>query len=117
MLPELGEERIAEIGFDRIAGEFLGSVTGHQTFSEQVVSLLEGSSDDGAAERMRYKATSEFVAELDAWIESAATCPKTTTGDGASGDAATKPARDGSTTGHDSNAKRHNEVRLPYQLH
>ncbi|MBW0114550.1 HelD family protein [Pseudonocardia abyssalis] len=71
VLPELGEERIAEIGFDRIAAELLGSVIDHQTFSEQVVSLLDGSSDDRAAERMRYKATSEFVAELGAWIDSA----------------------------------------------
>ena len=44
-----------------------------------------------------------------------ATCPNTTTCDGASGDAATKPARDGSTTGHDSNGRPHNEVRLPYR--
>ncbi len=71
VLPELGEERIGEIGFDRIAEEFLGSLIGHQTFSEQVVALLEGDSGDGAAERMRYKATSEFVTELGAFIDSA----------------------------------------------
>lgn len=71
VLPELGEDRIVEIGFDRIAAELLGPVVEHQTFSEQVVSLLDGSSDDRAAERMRYKATPEFVAELGAWIDSA----------------------------------------------
>ncbi|ASU77013.1 hypothetical protein CDG81_00200 [Actinopolyspora erythraea] len=71
VLPELGEERVAEIDFDRIAGKFLEKVTGYETFSEQVVKLLENG-DGAAAERMRYKATPEFVTELDEWIASRA---------------------------------------------
>ncbi|PXY17053.1 hypothetical protein BA062_37915 [Prauserella flavalba] len=67
VLPELGEEQIAEIDFDKIAGRFLAKVTGYQTFSEQVVDLLDRI-DEAAAERMRFKATPEFVTRLDEWI-------------------------------------------------
>lgn len=70
VLPELGEERIAEIGFDRIADDFLDRVTDFQTFSDQVIGLLDGL-DDAAAARMRHKATPEFVTDLDAWIDAA----------------------------------------------
>ncbi|GAB3502156.1 DNA helicase-2/ATP-dependent DNA helicase PcrA [Amycolatopsis cihanbeyliensis] len=71
VLPELGEERIAEIDVDTIAGRFLARVTGYEAFSDQVVGLLEGV-EDAAAERMRYKATPEFVARLEEWITSRA---------------------------------------------
>ncbi|GAA1228518.1 3'-5' exonuclease [Prauserella halophila] len=71
VLPELGEERVAEIDFDRIASRFLDKVTGHETFGEQVVTLLDRV-DDAAAERMRFKATPEFVTRLDEWIASLA---------------------------------------------
>ncbi|MGK5500119.1 HelD family protein [Streptomyces sp. URMC 125] len=71
VLPELGEEQIAEIDFDRIAGRFLAKVTDYETFSEQVVKLLDRV-DEAAAERMRYKATPEFVTLLDDWIASRA---------------------------------------------
>jgi DNA helicase-2/ATP-dependent DNA helicase PcrA len=67
VLPELGEEQIAEIDFDKIAGKVLAKVTGYETFSEQVVALLD-QIDEAAAERMRYKATPEFVTRLDEWI-------------------------------------------------
>ncbi|WP_233157269.1 MULTISPECIES: HelD family protein [Amycolatopsis] len=69
VLPELGEEQIAEIDFDKIAGRFLAKVTGYETFSEQVVDLLDRV-DEAAAERMRYKAMPEFVTRLDEWISS-----------------------------------------------
>ncbi|RAS64793.1 DNA helicase-2/ATP-dependent DNA helicase PcrA [Lentzea atacamensis] len=71
VLPELGEEQIKEIDFDRIAGRFLAKVTGYETFSEQVVKLLDHA-DEAAAQRMRYKATPEFVSCLDAWVTSRA---------------------------------------------
>ncbi|WP_250549244.1 HelD family protein [Pseudonocardia sp. H11422] len=71
VLPELGEEQTAEIDFDKIAGKFLAKVTDYETFSEQVVNLLDHV-DEAAAERMRYKATTEFVTSLDAWITSRA---------------------------------------------
>ncbi|MEV6712596.1 UvrD-helicase domain-containing protein [Lentzea sp. NPDC051208] len=71
VLPELGEEQIAEIDFDKIAGRFLTKATGYETFSEQVVKLLEHA-DAAATARMRYKAAAEFVTSLDAWITSRA---------------------------------------------
>ncbi|MEV6958656.1 UvrD-helicase domain-containing protein [Streptomyces sp. NPDC051207] len=67
VLPELGEEQIAETGFEEIAERFLAKVTEFETFSEQVVKLLDGA-DEAAAERMRFKATPEFVTLLDAWL-------------------------------------------------
>ncbi|WP_072815697.1 HelD family protein [Rhodococcus zopfii] len=69
VLPELGEEQIAEIDFGTIAARFLAKVTDFETFSDQVTALLDGV-DDAATERMRYKATPAFVADLDEWIAS-----------------------------------------------
>ncbi|WP_232512476.1 HelD family protein [Rhodococcus pyridinivorans] len=71
VLPELGEEQVAEIDFGTIAARFLAKVTDFETFSDQVTALL-GGVDDAAAERMRYKATPGFVACLDEWITSRA---------------------------------------------
>ncbi|MFI6162937.1 HelD family protein [Micromonospora haikouensis] len=71
VLPELGEEQIAEIDFNVIAGRFLTTITDYETFSEQVANLLD-QVDEAATERMRYKATPEFVTRLDAWITSRA---------------------------------------------
>ncbi|WP_207957559.1 UvrD-helicase domain-containing protein [Streptomyces sp. YIM 98790] len=71
VLPELGEEQIAEIDFDTIAGRFLAKVTEYETFSEQVTGLLDRV-DPAAAERMRHKSTPEFVTSLDEWITSRA---------------------------------------------
>ncbi|WP_102157911.1 HelD family protein [Zhihengliuella halotolerans] len=70
VLPELGEEQVAEIDFDRIASRFLDRVTGYQVFGEQVSSLLERS-DEATTSRVRYKATARFVEDLNAWIASA----------------------------------------------
>ncbi|MGZ3118236.1 HelD family protein [Streptomyces sp. H62] len=67
VLPELGEEQIAEIDFERIADRFLAKVTEYETFSEQVIKLLDRP-DDAAAERMRFKATAEFITRLDEWL-------------------------------------------------
>ncbi|KPC85440.1 hypothetical protein ADL35_14630 [Streptomyces sp. NRRL WC-3753] len=67
VLPELGEEQIAEIDFERIADRYLARVTEFETFSEQVVKLLDRP-DDAAGERMRFKATPEFVTLLDGWL-------------------------------------------------
>lgn len=67
VLPELGEEQIAEIDFDKIAGRYLTKVTEYETFSDQVSQLLDHV-DEAAAERMRHKATTEFVTILDDWI-------------------------------------------------
>ncbi|MFO7690228.1 MAG: AAA family ATPase [Cryobacterium sp.] len=67
VLPELGEEQVAEIDLDRIAARFLAKVVQHQTFSEQVSGLLDNV-DRAAADRMRAKATPEFVEALNEWI-------------------------------------------------
>jgi DNA helicase-2/ATP-dependent DNA helicase PcrA len=65
VLPELGEEKIAEIGFDAIAAsELSGS---YQTFDEQV-SELATSTDDSLIERIRYKANIEFVQQMDDFV-------------------------------------------------
>lgn len=71
VLPELGEERIADIDFGRIAEKFLAKVIDYETFSEQVVNLLNHV-DHAAGERMHYKATPEFVTHLDGWIAACA---------------------------------------------
>jgi DNA helicase-2/ATP-dependent DNA helicase PcrA len=67
VLPELGEEHIAEIDAETIAHRFLATTTAFETFREQVATLLD-SVDDARAERIRYKATPEFVTDLDAWV-------------------------------------------------
>ncbi|MFW2514009.1 HelD family protein [Demequina sp. SO4-13] len=69
VLPELGEEQVKEIDFGALARTFLTKVTDYETFSDQVIALLEGA-DEGAIARMRYKASTEFVAELDHWLAS-----------------------------------------------
>lgn len=71
VLPELGEERIAEIDVDGIAARFLGKVTDYQSFSEQVVALLDHPDPD-SAERIRFKATPQFVDALDEWVRTRA---------------------------------------------
>lgn len=67
VLPELGEEQVAEIDFDAIAHRFLDKVTDYQSFSEQVTALLEAP-DDAVAPRIRYKAGQAFLTELEEWI-------------------------------------------------
>lgn len=72
VLPELGEEQVAESSFERIAERFLKGVTGHQRFSEQVAALLDHV-DDAATDRIRFKASPQFVSLLDTWIEEIST--------------------------------------------
>lgn len=67
VLPELGESQVAETDFDAISQRFLTKVVDHETFSEQVMKLLDGV-DDAAAMRMRAKSTPEFVTLLEQWI-------------------------------------------------
>jgi DNA helicase-2/ATP-dependent DNA helicase PcrA len=67
VLPELGEDPVVELDADAIAKRYLQKLTRHETFAEQVTALLEGV-DDEAAERMRWKATPEFVTELETWV-------------------------------------------------
>lgn len=70
VLPELGEENILEINFEEIARELLGKNFKFQTFAEQVDSLLKNE-DATAAERIQYKATVEFVRQMDDFLRHA----------------------------------------------
>lgn len=68
VLPELGEEQVAEIDFDTIAHRFLRGITSFESFSEQVTRLLEGV-DDATTARIRAKSSPAFLAELESWID------------------------------------------------
>lgn len=67
VLPELGEEKIAEIGFEEIAASELAGVCEWQTFDEQV-SELAASMDVPLIKRIRYKANMAFVQEMDNFV-------------------------------------------------
>ncbi len=68
VLPELGEEEILEIGFDEIAEKELGTQHKFQTFYQQVSELID-KPDDDAVKRIKFKATIDFVNELNAFLE------------------------------------------------
>lgn len=70
VLPELGEENIAEIEFDELAREYMGKKYKYQTFAQQVESLIENE-DPAARERIRLKATNQFVEQLQSFLEEA----------------------------------------------
>ncbi|MDS2173451.1 3'-5' exonuclease [Nesterenkonia sp. CL21] len=67
VLPELGEDEVPETDVEGLARRLLDGLVDFETFGEQVTSLLDGT-DPQAAERIRYKSTPEFVAELEGWI-------------------------------------------------
>ncbi|MFM1654648.1 HelD family protein [Brevibacillus sp. B_LB10_24] len=68
VLPELGEEPIMEMSFDELASRELSGICDFQTFYQQVGELLHGA-DDSVIERIKYKATMDFVHKLDSFIE------------------------------------------------
>ena len=68
VLPELGEENILEMSFEEMAQELLGKKTKFQTFAQQVSDLL-AKDDEAAVERIHYKATIDFVNELDSFLQ------------------------------------------------
>lgn len=67
VLPELGEEHIPETGMEDIAGELLEHKYAFQTFFQQVASLLE-KSDASYIERIRFKASFEFLGQLNRYL-------------------------------------------------
>lgn len=69
VLPELGEQMISETTMEALADVLLESKYNFQTFTEQIQILLRGK-DTAYAERVRYKASSEFLEELDRYIDS-----------------------------------------------
>lgn len=67
VLPELGEEQIPEMGIDELAGELLEHKVSFQTFFEQVYVLLENP-DPAFIDRIRFKASFEFLSKLNQYI-------------------------------------------------
>ncbi len=64
VLPELGEEMIQETTMEALASDLLGDKIKFQTFAEQVAHLLDDG-DEGYGERIRFKASIEFLNKLD----------------------------------------------------
>jgi DNA helicase II / ATP-dependent DNA helicase PcrA len=69
VLPELGEQMISETTMEALADVLLESKYNFQTFTEQIQILLRGK-DSAYAERVCYKASSDFLHELDRYIDS-----------------------------------------------
>lgn len=67
VLPELGEEQIPEMVVEELAAEVLENKFRFQTFFEQVAELLE-KHDTGFIDRIRYKASFEFLATLNQYL-------------------------------------------------
>lgn len=71
VLPELGEENIIETGMEEIAQQLLGDKIVLQAFSQQVAELIKHE-DKKMIHRIKYKATSEFVIQLNDYLACAA---------------------------------------------
>ena len=68
VLPELGEEEITEMGMEEFATNELPARLDFQTFSQQVANLMSFD-DSGTIERIKYKATLDFVRELHSYLK------------------------------------------------
>lgn len=66
VLPELGEETVPEIGMETLARQILGDKIRFQTFFEQT-SLLLDKDDAAMKDRIRAKASPEFLRKLQAY--------------------------------------------------
>ncbi|SEN20752.1 HelD family protein [Halomonas caseinilytica] len=64
VLPELGEETVNQIGMEDLADELLDGQYRFETFFEQTTTLLE-KNDETMKARLRYKASPEFLDDLD----------------------------------------------------
>ncbi|QAT48632.1 helicase [Caproiciproducens sp. NJN-50] len=67
VLPELGEEEIADIGFEEIAGKEITGRIKFQTFEEQVSDLVDNP-DKELIGRIQYKASADFVNSLKSFL-------------------------------------------------
>ncbi|MCC8146567.1 MAG: UvrD-helicase domain-containing protein [Bacteroidales bacterium] len=67
VLPELGEEKVPEISMEQILTNISDNKYKFQTFFEQVNELLDKPSKD-FIRRIQYKASFEFISELDKFI-------------------------------------------------
>lgn len=68
VLPELGEENIAEMHIEDIAEDLLGRQYQYETFYMQVEKLLEAENAE-AISRIRFKSTNQFVEQLQSYLE------------------------------------------------
>lgn len=68
VLPELGEEKVTEIGMEDLAAELLDQQYRFQTFFEQTTVMLE-KDDDALKARITAKASVAFLREIDAYVE------------------------------------------------
>ena len=67
VLPELGEETIAENSMEEIANDILEYQVNFQSFFEQVAELLE-KNDAKFIERIQFKSSSEILKKLDEYV-------------------------------------------------
>ncbi|HTE30368.1 MAG TPA: UvrD-helicase domain-containing protein, partial [Chryseolinea sp.] len=67
VLPELGEEQIPEMGMEELAMDLLESKYRFQSFFQQVSDLLEDH-DSAFIERIRFKASFEFLSKLNQYL-------------------------------------------------
>ncbi len=67
VLPELGEEHIPEMGMEELAGNLLEDKYPFQTFFQQVALLVE-KSEAAYIERIRFKASFEFLRQLNRYL-------------------------------------------------
>ncbi|TVQ16839.1 MAG: helicase [Bacteroidetes bacterium] len=67
VLPELGEERIPEIGMEELANQVLDNKYKFQTFAQQVAKLLE-KPDEGFINRIQFKASHAFLSKLEEYV-------------------------------------------------
>jgi DNA helicase II / ATP-dependent DNA helicase PcrA len=68
VLPELGEEQVAEIGMETLAAELLDHQYRFQTFYEQTAQLLE-KDDDALRERISVKSSPEFLRKIESYAD------------------------------------------------
>lgn len=67
VLPELGEEKIPEMGMEELASAALDNKFKFQTFFEQVRLILE-KTDKNYIDRIRFKASFEFLSKLNQYL-------------------------------------------------
>lgn len=67
VLPELGEETVAETSMEEIANEILEYQVNFQSFFEQVSELLE-KNDAKFIERIQFKSSNEILRKLDEYV-------------------------------------------------
>lgn len=67
VLPELGEENVAETSMEEIANELLDYQVNFQSFFEQVTELIE-KNDAKLIERIQFKSSPEIIKKLDEYV-------------------------------------------------